>query len=356
MGKVTLSEIARRAGISTPSVSMILNKKPYAVTTETRERVFRIARELDYQPNYFARSLRSRRTDIIGISGIWKNFTGLFSQPYLLEVFDGIRGHLNRHNKKIVFQEFGQEDIFDQSFKLAKSKMIDGVIFVLFSGEIKNFMEEQVRQFKEAKIAFVLIHSLQEPLAFPNIGLDCVQGGFMATEHLIQHGYRTIGCVKIPSQHKHSENLFTGYQAALRNYNVPFDSSFVYECESLTIQQGYQIGRAILDKKGDRPCSLFVTDDLLAYGMIKKFNEKGIRVPQDIALISFGDYANPYHELLSTKLTTIRQPGREKGEKAAEVLLSILEHPDNMEIELAKIFTPSLTIRESCGCSTQSQF
>jgi DNA-binding LacI/PurR family transcriptional regulator len=194
----------------------------------------------------------------------------------------------------------------------------------------------------------VVIHSNQEPQPYTNVGTDMVRGGYNITEHLINHGYTSIGCIDRPRpMPSFVENIFKGYRQALAAHHLVYDEIMVFTAAELTIPGGYGLAERWLKEKHPLPRALLALDDLVCLGVLKKFREAGVRVPEDIALASFEDEHPWFDDLID--LTTMVQPGREKGRKAAELLLAAIDRPKDAAQQI--VVEPYLKLRKSCGCS-----
>jgi LacI family transcriptional regulator len=351
MKSVTMIDIAKKAGISRKYVSGIINNNNSIWVSEaTRERVLNIAKELKFQPNQFARSLKTGKTNCIGISTLTagSSFLKQFNNPYLGSVYSGIGDQLGDSNIKLIFQEVNSRS---ESIDLAQTKMVDGLIFVLFAEAMDYFEQIKTEVLQYLKVPYVVIHSLQDDMGCNSIGLDCIKGGYRMVEHLLQHGYSSIGCVKDQGRIPFVENVYLGFQKALAGHNVPLDENMVFVTDGTDIQVGYRLAEQLLQEKHPLPRALFVLDDFICYGMIKKFQEAGVRVPEDIALVAFED---EYLELDNIfEVTALVQPGKEKGRQAAKLLLNLINSPEKYKELQQVILEPRLAIRKTCGCATK---
>ena len=347
-----MKDIANKAGVSRQSVSHILNNKPSSlVSRQTRQKVLEIAKELNYHTNYFARTLKTGRTNIIGIQAGHGKFFGS-TQPYLANVYNGIGRYFDNSDYKFIFQNFNQMFQEDNLVEMFQSRLVDGFIFIVNTGQIKEFKKSQLPVLQKMDIPFVVIHSGGEDFGCCNVGLDCYQGGFKATEHLIQHKYSRIGMVKVPTDHPDLFSLDEGYRAALKAHGLKENKDFTFYSPRFGTAAGFEVAEKILKAPGGFPEALLVVDDSIAYGMLKRFNQEGVKVPGDIALMGFGDNIDPFY--MVDGLSSIIQPGFEKGEAAAAMLKNQLDsihgkaEPPNERFVCLK---PGLTIRTSCGCT-----
>lgn len=352
MKPVSMKMIAEKAGVSRPTVSEILSNNPkksgtVRISDATRERVLKIVKELNYRPNYLAQALKARKTNLIGVTTMGGVLIQ-FNEPYISEVYEGIGNHLYSTHYKLVFQNFSELTDTDPLRELVAGRLVDGVIFLIFSNEIEEFRRDKLPAVKQTGIPFVVIHSIQEDLGVPATGVDCVHGGYMGTKHLLEHGYKTIGFVNYRGVFLHGQNLYKGYTQALHEYSVPLNSDQVYGVEGVSYSDGYQLASSLVEQRAALPRAFFVVEEKIAFGMIKKFTEAGVRVPDDVAVVGFGNIRSDALEL--SGLTAITQPAGQKGQLAAEMLVRMIEQPETQKELGLKLLIPELVIRTSCGC------
>jgi LacI family transcriptional regulator len=348
MGNVTIKIIAQKAGVSEPTVSRVLNSKS-KVTKLSHQRVLKIAKKLNYQPNHFAASLKTGKTNCIGISALTAHasFMTRFNDPYLGSVYSGIGEVLSRaNNVKLIFHEVNQQS---QSMEMAQKKMVDGMIFILFSKSLEDFEQIKSAVLRKISIPYVVIHSDQLDLSYNNVGTDFIQGGLTVTKHLINHGYQSIGCVTRPQpMPSFVANIFKGYQKALAFHHLRCDETMMMTATDTTIPAGYGLAERWLQSQRPLPRALVVLDNLICLGMLKKFREAGVRVPEDIALVTFEDEYPVFDDFF--EVTAVVQPGIEKGRRAAELLLAAIDQPPGAIEARQIIVEPYLRVKKSCGC------
>jgi LacI family transcriptional regulator len=317
---------------------------------ETVEKVKQAAAEMGYETNHFARSLKTGKTNIIGITFYGRRQLTSFTDPYLSEIYAGIGAYVTDHNYKLIFHSIQSDAQIDQTLELAQQGIVDGLVYILFSSVFDRFHQDLAPYLKRLKIPVVLVHSSTEDFGFPAVGLNCVQGGRLAAEHLIGHGLRDISIVVPSTEIEIYRDFMEGFADALAAGQLPFDAGRVITTPGFNYEHGTETARRLLEQGHRPPRALFVTEDALAYGLMDTFVAAGVRVPDDVAIIGFGDHG--IGTFRNTNLTSIKQPAREKGEKAAELLLSMMQNgqgPDN--VNRLTVLEPTLTVRQSCGCS-----
>jgi len=350
---ITMKEIARMSGKSYPVISSVLNGKTnIRVSTATRNNVLKLARELNYLPNHHAKSLKTGKTNMIGIASSSEKipFEGSI-YPYFQEVSIGIGNYYNETSTKFIHHRYHSEDPYNESLEILRGNIVDGVIYVLYSEWISDFQDVMLSTLEKFGKPFVAVHSLSNPLEYPSIGYNSVQAGLLAAEHFIKHGYKHIGFVTregVP----HYADLIEGFSNTLYQNGLNLDPSNVFRTNGFEFNEGYNLANGILSVNQKLPEALFVLEDTLAYGMMKRFRQAGINVPGDIAIIGFDD--NLSTKLIDTGLTSVKNSGFKKGFAAAQMLDDLIKSSKESQNDITKIIEPTITIRESCGCKPNS--
>lgn len=346
MIQVTMEDIAKKAGVSRHTVSKVLNNRECYVGQQTRQKVLSVVKELNYQPNYFARSLKEGKTNIIGITTISNNI-GVFEQHYPANIYSGISRFFSDKDYKLIFHNFKQSGSVYPYEELTRTRMVDGIILLLFARDLEVFRKNRVvAQLKAAGMPLVVIHSLTEDFGCPAVGLDTRYGGYLATRHLLEHGYQEVGFIGFKRMDWQQRDYIAGYRQALAEGRIKENGEFTYTATGAGSEDGYRLASDLLEQEKHLPRALVVFTDEVAFGMIAAFREAGVRVPEDIALTSFRN--DNHAALLLTGLTTVHEPAQDKGYKAAEMLLKMLDDPKKKPKPF--FFKPKLIKRTSCGC------
>ena len=207
---------------------------------------------------------------------------------------------------------------------------------------------DALRQIHDDKFPYVLVSYVEEPDIY-HVGTDHERGGYIATRHLLERGYRKIGYVGGEVGNRVGELRRQGYLRALLDFDIPYRPSFEFHLrlrgEWNDYQSGLEIGHQIAWRP-DRPAALFVYNDLTALGIQQALLQDGIRIPDDIAMVGFDDIGQA--QLARVPLTTIHQPTFEIGAAAFDV---IQKRMHGVEVAVRTILDPSLVVRESCGAS-----
>lgn len=330
---VTLKAVAAYAGFSAGTVSAVLNDAPSAkhIPKHTRERILAAARKLDYRPNYFARSLRKRRTLTIGV------IAHEIGDGYGSSVIAGIESGTRQRDYFFVTGVHRHDpQIFEKYCRLLLQRGAEGVITVDYN----------------------LAHSLPVPaVAIPghmgnegvtNIVLDHRHAAELALRHLVDLGHRKIAILRGQAESADSRDRWEAVQTVAQEIGLELDPELVIQIDSIDSSPGvgYPYGKQLIEKK--KPfTALFAYNDISAMGAIRAFQEAGFRVPQDISVIGFDDIpAAAFHY---PSLTTVRQPLHKMGETAVEILISRIEENKEWPGEIS--VQPELVVRESTAAS-----
>jgi len=327
---VTMQDVARRARVSTTTVSHVINETRF-VSEELRARVYQAMRVLDYQPDAIARSLRRKKTQNIGM------IIPDISYPFLAEVARGVEdvGFELGYNV-ILCDSNGALEKEAACIDLLRAKRVDGIVFVA-AGESASHVQTLIEQGMP-----VVVCDRELPGAeVDTVIADNVGSGYQATEHLIRVGHRRIGCIAGSRDMCISNKRVEGYKRTLERHGFPLCDELVahgdFRCKG-----GYEAMRELvaLDKP---PTAIFACNDLMAVGAICAASKRRLRIPQDIAIIGCDDIA--LASFTNPSLTTIVQPKHGMGAIAVKMLVERIE--DKSKPPTKRILPTELVIRDS---------
>ncbi len=329
MQRITIREVARRAGVSYQTVSRVINNRP-EVSEATRALVQRAIAELDYHPNAQAVGLSRNRSDIVGV------ITESVESRFFARIVNSIGVELQRQGR---FMLLASTDVTTQPAMidlLQRSRRIDGMIIIL---PLEASLE-QAQQLARSRLPLVLV-DLQYEIDANYIAVNNFQGAYSATEHLIKLGHRRIGIICGRRDLPVGEIRLDGYRAALRYYGLPYDPELVVPGD-FTHRAG-EAGAAHFLGLAHRPTAIFACDDDMAFGAMRECRRHGLRVPEDISVIGFDDIPEASHSY--PPLTTIRQPLQEMGRIAAEYVCRSIDGADPGRLQLT--MATDLIVRHS---------
>ncbi|WP_026486899.1 LacI family DNA-binding transcriptional regulator [Caldanaerobius polysaccharolyticus] len=321
---VTIKDIAKYAGVSVTTVSRALNGYP-DVNEQTRERIKKIAQELNYSPNAIARGLVMNKTHTVGLVVSELIKPGVY-HPFFLEILAGIKAGLRKDRYDLILftVDFATQDVTSYE-ELCNSRKVDGAIV-----EGLKLSDPYIEEIKKTNIPTVLIDI---PILTDKVGYvssDNVQAAFEATSYLIKLGHKNIGFINGHSDAAVSFERLEGYKRALQKNNVQYKEEYVI-FEDFTQEGGYNSFRKLIFENPEIT-AVFHASDLMAIGSIKAAQDLGMKVPDDISIVGFDDIE--LASLIDPGLTTIRQEKFKLGYMAARHLLSIIrgEKPEHIVV------------------------
>jgi len=328
---VTLKAVAQHVGLTPGTVSAVLNDSPSArsIPPATKKRIHAAAKELNYRPNFFARTLRSKRTYTIGV------IAEEIGDSYGSAIIGGIELYLRgRGYFFLTVAHRHDQELLSRYSQLLSERGVEGIITV----------DTTVREVPVLPTVAVAGH--KEMAGVTNIVLDHVRAAHLALNHLKGLSHERIAFMRGSPISSDSEARWNGICRVAGEIGVQIDPDLVMQIESddPTPMLGYPYTKQLLARK--KPfTALFAYNDMSAIGAIRALREQGLRVPQDISVMGFDDI--PGAAFYTPSLTTVRQPLDRMGEVAAQSLLERIEGNKEYPTEIA--IEPELVVRESTG-------
>jgi DNA-binding LacI/PurR family transcriptional regulator len=300
---VTVHDIARLAGVSQPTVSLVLSGHPTArVAPATRERVRRAAEELGYRPNVVARGLQQRRSFALGI------VVPDLRNPFSIDVISGAERVAAEESHAVLLCDARERTVGDHLDAL-QSRWIDGVI-----------LEPAVPAASLPLSSNVVL--INEPSAdVPSVLADMEGAGRLVARHLLDLGHRSVGFIGPASDLFRYRSMERAFVRTLRQAGIPIRSEW-FRRAAPSVQGGEQAARALV-ALAERPSALFCANDLMAIGAMKACTARGLNVPRDLSIVGCDDIE--IARLVHPELTTVAVPARELGARAARMLIRGLD-------------------------------
>ncbi|MGM0603489.1 MAG: LacI family DNA-binding transcriptional regulator [Bacillota bacterium] len=332
MKEITMSDIAKIAGVSKSTVSRALNNDS-RVNENTKREIKNIAEKYNYRPHKLAQALAKKHTNIIAV--VLPTFPRSVSDPFFLEFLQGISEIAFEYGYSLTIPPVNSTDI-DLFKKIFENITADGVILTE-----PNFNDPRIEFLNKKNIPFVFNGNprVNEDICW--IDTDNRLAAYTAVEYLIKKGHKNIATITGSMELVAGKYRLQGYLDALEDYNIEIKEKFIIN-SNFTEEGAYLAAEKLINFKKEIS-AVFAANDLMALGIIKAFKEAGIRIPEDIAVIGYdgiklGEFVDP-------ALTTIRNPSIEKGKKALELLIRNIKDGDS---EKKNILLPSeLIIRDS---------
>ncbi|HML24312.1 MAG TPA: LacI family DNA-binding transcriptional regulator [Aggregatilinea sp.] len=334
--KVTLKDVARRAGVSYQTVSKVLSGQK-RVTPEVRDRIYAAVEELDYRPNVAARNLRTQSSYLLGYS--WQPDRHYYFNPVLEEFQQSVveaAEELGYHI--LLFPQRQGQDLVEIYQELVLTGRVDG--FILSGLE---YYDPRVPALNRLNVPLVAFGRTDSDHAFPYVDVDGQAGIYLAARHLMDLGHERIAILCWPETSRVGTERLSGYLQAMEEAGLPIDPAWIVRGET-EYDFGYGATPQLLDLPLDRrPTAIVTMHDLIALGTISAVQERGLRVGHDIAVTGFDNV--PVVRYFRPGLTTLQQPVWDVGQRVVQMLISLLKNED---VETQQVLlTPKLVIRES---------
>ena len=322
-------QVAKRAGVSTATVSRVLNRLP-GVRQQTMARVQRAVEELNYVPNPNARSLRAGRTRLFGL------IVSDVNNPFFPELIDAFESLAAAHGIEVIFTHTNYElERLQSCVRRMIERSVDAI--AVMTSEID---EGALRQAVKAGVPVVLMNQRRLAGKYPNVMVEYATGFREALEHLLFLGHRHFGFIAGPQQLASAQGRKAAFKAALRARGLNVRAEWI-ATGSLNVEGG----RAAMEKMltaNPRPTAVLATNDLMAVGALQAAHEAKIRVPEELSLVGFDDL--PIASMLLPALSTIRHPRREvAGHAFAYLQQALQERKSTLNVTLH----PHLVVRDS---------
>ena len=330
--QTTIKDIALALRLSTSTVSRALRDAP-DVGEETRKAVKALAEELDYQPNKLALSLLKKQTNTIGL--IIPNLDYVLAT--MVKGIDEVA--LEAGYTVMVCQSdesFGREIV---NTKRLLDSLVDGFIISVSS---ETMIFEHIKKIQQKKKPLVLFDRTINSIHAPRVRLDNVEGGRIATQHLIDQGYKRIALLAGPENLSISNERMEGYLQTLKQNKIKVDKNLIIHCD-FNQEYGKMAAKELLIMK-NRPDAIFTISDRLAIGASLAIKETGLKMPKDIGLVGFNN--DPMTKLMTPSISSVEMFAFEIGKATAKIFLEMIHSETDMS-DKEIIFKPKLFVRES---------
>jgi len=329
----TIKEIALKANVSIATVSRALNNNP-CVILETREKILRISRELNYKPNILARNFVKKKSNVIGL------ILPEISDEFFTEIIKGVDEVTYTHGYYTMVASSHKYRTLDESIiTFMQNGIVGGMILLVSSlnNNIKGILDQ-------SKIPIVMISGHNETGKYDAVSIDNYQGAFNITEYLIvEKGYIKIAHISGPLDNDDALLRKRGFLDACRKHNLTINNSWIIKGD-FTRETGEAACSELLKMK-TKPQIIFAANDMMALGCYDAAAKAGIKIPEDLGIAGFDDiFVAKY---LSPGLTTVRVQIEEVGKTAADILIKKIQRRNDTSHPVVRIST-QLVIRGSC--------
>lgn len=331
--RVTIRDIANRAGVSVSTASRALNDKP-DVSVGTRARVLAAAQELDYTVNVYARALVGGRSRTLGLiipdSG----------EPFFAQLARGVADVATSHGYSIIVHNTNERPEFElQAHHMLLERRVEGILI----GSVQSG-PAPLRRLIEAGVFCLLLNRRLDNMEVDYVLSDYQYGAYEATVHLCALGHTRIAHITGADNRFSVQERLIGYHRALAAHGIHPDPALVLRCQA-DLDSVYALVLRALPRISPRPTAIFAYNDKYCIAVLKALNDLGWRVPDDVALVGYDDLE--YARFLQPPLTTIAQSPYDVGKIGTEILIERLEQPEGPQSMRHVILKPELRIRAS---------
>lgn len=329
---LTIKEVAKQAQVSISTVSRVLNNSGYT-SEETRKKVMKVVEELNFQPNMIAAAMIRKKTATFGL--IIPDIKNIFYGDLTRAVED--MAHANGYNVILC----NTDNDLEKEAKYVNfliHKGVDGIIFStpeVGDRNIRDLMKDH------PNLSVVLLGSTVRGVQLDAILVDNLEGGYMATIHLLDRGHRRIAHITGQENSFATIERKKGYLDAMEEYEATVKAEWIITDE-FKIDSGYKNAVNLLDQK-ERPTAIFAGNDAIATGVYRAARELDIRIPEDLSVVGFDD--SEYAQILYPMLTTVRTPIYDMGKRAVEFGIQSIEGKKKYKETI--VFRPTFIERES---------
>lgn len=346
---VTLADISREAGVSVTTVSKVLTGKagPFGISKQTQDKIWRVARQLNYAPDLHARSLRRGRSNQIGI------VVAHFNDPWYGQVIHGLESSLERNNFGFLINSVEEEPAkLTLRINHMRSNRVEGLVIAGSRLELPQQLAELLR---EIGMPVMLINRKSQWPWISSIMFDHVHSGLIATKHLLELGHRRIGMLLGPQTDPGNDSRVAGYRIAVSGAGLPSDEDGFEYAEPLggfdSWRNGYEAIQRLLRRRPDLT-AVVAFDDSVAIGAMRGAHEIGRRIPDQLSITGVDD-SSPA-EFATPPLTTVQLPTGRVGEVAGDKLVEMLSTQKMPPEVLSLEFKGTLVVRQSTAPPPQS--
>jgi DNA-binding LacI/PurR family transcriptional regulator len=334
-------DVAELAGVSRTTVSFVLNDVPgVKISEETRQRVIKAARQLNYYPTAAARSLASGKTRRIGLI-LGEGQKRLSADAFLPTFLQGVTASIHQRGYLLVLQMAEDVPSHEAYVRLIREQQVDGLII---SGPRSD--DPLLSLLADDRFP-LLLHGRLDDCHLPWVDVDNKAGAYQAVTHLIGLGHRRIGFISnAPMFYAGVRARYAGYRQALTEHDIPLEDSLMRSAAFLP-ETGQAAMKELLELP-ERPTAVFAASDVVAIGVMGAIQAAGFRIPDDMAVVGFDDIFFAAHT--QPPLTTVRVPAYGLGWTSAEVLVALIEGDEVSAVTLET----ELVIRDSCGANAKA--
>lgn len=329
--KVSITDIAKKTGLSTTTVSRVINGKgeQYRISEASRKKIMEAVKEMRYVPNIYAANLRTGKSNTVAL------MVPSLNNPFFASIVSGLNAEIRKYGYITIISD-SDENFENEKKELEQliARNIEGLIIVPTGNQWRH-----IKELYDQQLPIICVDRYFEELDLPYVATDNYDGAFHATKCLINNGHVSIACIQGVRESTPNRLRVKGFKDALEESGI---SSYWVVGDDFTSQNGYLETKLLMQQK-DRPTAIFALSNTIAMGCMKALKEENIRIPQDVSIITFDEH--PYLDFLSTPLSYVAQPVDDIIQIAVKYLFSRMQNKDMNVIKV--LLKPQVVIKES---------
>jgi LacI family transcriptional regulator len=329
--KVSITDIAKKTGLSTTTVSRVINGKgeQYRISEASRKKIMEAVKEMRYVPNIYAANLRTGKSNTVAL------MVPSLNNPFFASIVSGLNAEIRKYGYITIISD-SDENFENEKKELEQliARNIEGLIIVPTGNQWRH-----IKELYDQQLPIICVDRYFEELDLPYVATDNYDGAFHATKCLINNGHVSIACIQGVRESTPNRLRVKGFKDALEESGI---SSYWVVGDDFTSQNGYLETKLLMQQK-DRPTAIFALSNTIAMGCMKALKEENIRIPQDVSIITFDKH--PYLDFLSTPLSYVAQPVDDIIQIAVKYLFSRMQNKDMNVIKV--LLKPQVVIKES---------
>lgn len=332
----TIHDIAKVAQVSSATVSRVMSNSGYPVSKQTKEKILKVAKELNYIPNLIGKQLKENKSRTIGV------IIPTIINPFYSSVIFGIEEVARQNDYTVIACNSLHDPTLEEEYiRTMVEKQIKGLIISSIS---KN--KSQLKNFMKNGLNVMAIDQKIDEDDISQIEFDYQRGGFLATKHLQSKGHRRIGYITSKIDRPSRQSIAQGYLDAMKLAGLEPMIEEANSDDVYTPLYDFDIGRKLTQrmlKAEELPTAIFACNDMMAFGVIHELSQQQMRVPEDMSVMGFDGI--DFGQMMNPQLTTIKQPDYEMGKMACKMLLDIMNGENNPMFDI--MLQPKLIERGS---------
>lgn len=328
---MSITDIAKKTGLSTTTVSRVINGKgeQYRISEASRKKIMEAVKEMRYVPNIYAANLRTGKSNTVAL------MVPSLNNPFFASIVSGLNAEIRKYGYITIISD-SDENFENEKKELEQliARNIEGLIIVPTGNQWRH-----IKELYDQQLPIICVDRYFEELDLPYVATDNYDGAFHATKCLINNGHVSIACIQGVRESTPNRLRVKGFKDALEESGI---SSYWVVGDDFTSQNGYLETKLLMQQK-DRPTAIFALSNTIAMGCMKALKEENIRIPQDVSIITFDEH--PYLDFLSTPLSYVAQPVDDIIQIAVKYLFSRMQNKDMNVIKV--LLKPQVVIKES---------